>query len=90
VAGRDYDAIEQVVRIGILIGETEREIERLKADSGTRPLTDMAVVGTPDRVTEMLRAVIARGAHRLTVNFADVPRPEGTWLFAATVLPALR
>jgi hypothetical protein len=26
----------------------------------------------------------------LTVNFADVPRPEGTWLFAATVLPHLR
>ena len=32
---------------------------------------------------------IARGADRLTVNFADVPRCEGTWLFAATVLPHL-
>ena len=30
---------------------------------------------------------IAQGAHRLTVHFADSPRPEGTWLFAATVLP---
>ena len=28
--GRDYDAIEQVVRVGILIAETEREVERLK------------------------------------------------------------
>jgi alkanesulfonate monooxygenase SsuD/methylene tetrahydromethanopterin reductase-like flavin-dependent oxidoreductase (luciferase family) len=88
-AGRDYDAIDQVVRVGILIGETEREVERLKADPRTRPLADMAVVGTPAQVTETLRAVIARGARRLTVNFADAPRPEGTWLFAATVLPAL-
>jgi len=24
------------------------------------------------------------------VNFADAPRPEGTWLFAATVLLHLR
>ena len=34
-------------------------------------------------------SVIAQGADRLTVNFADVPRSEGTWLFSATVLPQL-
>jgi hypothetical protein len=49
----------------------------------------MHVVGTPAEVTDVLRRVIAQGAHRLSVNFADVPRPEGTWLFAATVLPYL-
>jgi alkanesulfonate monooxygenase SsuD/methylene tetrahydromethanopterin reductase-like flavin-dependent oxidoreductase (luciferase family) len=47
------------------------------------------VVGTPPQVTEALQGIIAQGAHRLTVHFADSPRPEGTWLFSATVLPHL-
>ncbi len=87
--GRDYDAIQQVVRVGILIGESEREVERIKARPQTRPLADIHLVGTPPQVTETLRGIVAHGADRLTVNFADVPRPEGTWLFAATVLPHL-
>jgi len=88
-ARRDYDEIKQVVRAGILIAETEREVERLKASPLTRPLADIHIAGTPAQVTDTLRQVIAQGAHRLTVNFADVPRPEGTYLFAATVLPHL-
>ena len=86
---RDYDSIEQVVRFGILIAENEREVERVKARPGTRPLNDIHVVGTPAQVTETVLAVIKQGARRLTVNFADVPNPEGTWLFASTVLPHL-
>jgi alkanesulfonate monooxygenase SsuD/methylene tetrahydromethanopterin reductase-like flavin-dependent oxidoreductase (luciferase family) len=88
--GRDYDAIEQVVRVGILIGESEREVERLKARPDIRPLADIRLIGTPAQVTETLLTIVAQGARQLTVNFADVPRPEGTWLFAATVLPHLR
>jgi alkanesulfonate monooxygenase SsuD/methylene tetrahydromethanopterin reductase-like flavin-dependent oxidoreductase (luciferase family) len=88
-AGRDYDQIEQVIRVGILIAESEREVERLKAAPGTRSLSDIQLVGTPAQVTEALQGVVAQGADRLTVNFADVPRPEGTWLFAAAVLPHL-
>jgi alkanesulfonate monooxygenase SsuD/methylene tetrahydromethanopterin reductase-like flavin-dependent oxidoreductase (luciferase family) len=88
--GRDYDEIHQVVRVGILIGENGREVERIKARPDTRPLADISLIGTPDQVTETLLAIVARGARRLTVNFADVPHPEGTWLFAATVLPRLR
>lgn len=41
------------------------------------------------QVTDTLRAIVAQGADRLTVNFADVPRPDGTLLFAAEVLPHL-
>jgi alkanesulfonate monooxygenase SsuD/methylene tetrahydromethanopterin reductase-like flavin-dependent oxidoreductase (luciferase family) len=89
-ARRDYDAIQQVVRIGVLIGESERDIDRLRREPWLRPLTDIQLVGTPPQVTETLLGIIAQGAHRLTVNFADVPRPEGTWLFAATVLPHLQ
>jgi alkanesulfonate monooxygenase SsuD/methylene tetrahydromethanopterin reductase-like flavin-dependent oxidoreductase (luciferase family) len=87
--GRDYDTIRQVVRLGILVAESERELERLKAAPDTRPMTDVRLAGTPARVTEGLRQIIAQGAHRLTVNFADAPRPEGTQLFAAAVLPHL-
>jgi len=88
-AGRDYDAIQQVVRVGILIAETERDLERLRREPGIRPPADIQLVGTPAQVTDTLLEVIGQGADRLTVNFADVPRPEGTWLFAATVLPHL-
>jgi alkanesulfonate monooxygenase SsuD/methylene tetrahydromethanopterin reductase-like flavin-dependent oxidoreductase (luciferase family) len=87
--GRDYDAIAQVARVGILIAETERELEHLKAAAHVRPMADIQLAGTPARVTEVLRGVIAQGARRLTVNFADAPRSEGTWLFAAAVLPHL-
>ena len=86
---RDYDTIEQVVRVGILIADNEREIERVKARPGTRPLGDIHVIGTPAQVTETMRGILRQGARRFTVNFADVPHPEGTWLFAATVLPHL-
>lgn len=87
--GRDYAAIEQVVRVGVLIAENEREIERLKKAPWIRPLDDIQVVGTPAQVTDILHRIVRQGAGRLTVNFADVPRPEGTWLFASTVLPHL-
>ena len=87
--GRDYDTIRQVVRVGILIAETEREVERLKSAPNIRPMSDIRLAGTPSRVIEALRAIVAQGAHRLTVNFADAPRPEGTQLFAAAVLPHL-
>jgi len=87
--GRDYDTIEQVARVGILIAESDREVERLKRQPWIRPLADIQVVGTPAQVTETLRGIVRQGAHRLSVNFADVPRPEGTWLFASTVLPHL-
>jgi alkanesulfonate monooxygenase SsuD/methylene tetrahydromethanopterin reductase-like flavin-dependent oxidoreductase (luciferase family) len=87
--GRDYDTIRQVVRVGILIAETERDVERLKGAPGVRPMSDIRLAGTPDQVTDALRKIIGQGAHRLTVNFADAPRPDGTLLFAKAVLPHL-
>ena len=87
--GRDYDEIVQVVRLGILIAETERDVERLKDAPGVRPMTDIRLAGTPAQVTETLRSIVKQGARRLTVNFADAPRPDGTLLFAEKVLPNL-
>jgi alkanesulfonate monooxygenase SsuD/methylene tetrahydromethanopterin reductase-like flavin-dependent oxidoreductase (luciferase family) len=86
--GRDYDQIKQVIRAGILIAENERELKRLKEDPEVRPM-DSGVAGIPEQVTETLLEVIDQGADRLTVHFADSPRLEGTYLFAATVLPHL-
>ena len=87
--GRDYDEILQVVRVGILIAPTEREVERLKADPAVRPMADIPLAGTPAQVGETLQRIIRRGARRLTVNFADAPRPDGTLLFSEEVLPHL-
>ena len=52
-------------------------------------MQDIRVAGTPAQVTAALRSIIKRGARRLTVNFADAPRPDGTQLFAQKVLPHL-
>jgi alkanesulfonate monooxygenase SsuD/methylene tetrahydromethanopterin reductase-like flavin-dependent oxidoreductase (luciferase family) len=87
--GRDYEEISQVVRVGVLIGETEREVERLKGQPHVRPLEEGDLIGTPAQVTEALLGAITQGADRLTVHFADSPRVAGTYLFAATVLPHL-
>ena len=59
--GRDYDEIQQVVRVGILIAESEREVLRLKAAPGTRSLADIQLVGTPAQVTEALQGIVAQG-----------------------------
>ena len=67
----------------------ERTPPEALTGTSTRPVADIRVAGTPAHVTDALRAIIAQGAHRLTVNFADAPRPEGTQLFAAAVLPHL-
>ena len=87
--GRDYDEIVQVVRVGILVAPTERDVERLKTAPDVRPLSDIRLIGTPEQVGETLRTIIRQGARRLTVNFADAPRPDGTRLFAEAVLPNL-
>jgi alkanesulfonate monooxygenase SsuD/methylene tetrahydromethanopterin reductase-like flavin-dependent oxidoreductase (luciferase family) len=87
--GRDYAAITQVVRVGVLVAENERDLRRLEAQPETRPL-DGGVSGTPEQVAEALRQLVAQGAQRLTVHFADAPRSEGAELFAARVLPELR
>jgi alkanesulfonate monooxygenase SsuD/methylene tetrahydromethanopterin reductase-like flavin-dependent oxidoreductase (luciferase family) len=86
--GREYDAITQVVRVGVLIGETEQHVRQLQAHPDTRPI-EHGVIGTPDQVAERLHSIIAQGAHRLTVHFADAPRPDGTLLFTTKVLPQL-
>jgi alkanesulfonate monooxygenase SsuD/methylene tetrahydromethanopterin reductase-like flavin-dependent oxidoreductase (luciferase family) len=77
------------VRLGILIADTEREVERLRTSPGIRPMDDIRLAGTPAQVIETLQAIVRQGADRLVVNFADAPGPDGTMLFSETVLPYL-
>ena len=87
--GRNYDEIVQVLHIGILIADSEAELQRLRRRDDVRPVDDNTLAGTPEMVTEAILAAVEQGAQRITVHFADAPRVEGTYLFAATVLPAL-
>jgi alkanesulfonate monooxygenase SsuD/methylene tetrahydromethanopterin reductase-like flavin-dependent oxidoreductase (luciferase family) len=87
--GRNYDEILQVIHVGILIGETERDIERQMADPTVRSADASTLVGTPEQITEGLLSIVEQGAARITIHVCDAPRPEGTQLFAAAVLPHL-
>jgi alkanesulfonate monooxygenase SsuD/methylene tetrahydromethanopterin reductase-like flavin-dependent oxidoreductase (luciferase family) len=83
--GRDYGAIQQVVRVAVLTARTGAEVKSLQGQPWVRPL-DGGVAGTPEQVADYLRAIVRQGAHQLTVHFADAPRPEGTLLFAEEVV----
>ena len=87
--GRDYDEILQVMHVSVLIAENERELQRLRDDPEVRPSGEGTIEGTPAQVTDALLRIVEQGAGRLTVNIADSPRVEGSYLFAATVLPHL-
>ena len=86
--GRDYAEIAQAVVVRVLIAETEAALQRLKSEPTMRPL-EGGIAGTPEQVTEALLPIIQQGATRLSVNFADAPRADGTQLFAEQVLPHL-
>ena len=86
--GRDYDTIVQVVHVGVLVAENERELQRLREHPDVRPLEN-SLAGTPEQVATALRDLVRQGAGRLTVHFADAPRPDGTLLFGAEVIPHL-
>lgn len=87
--GRDYDEIVQIPNVGVLIAESERELAKMKERPDVRPPSPTTIVGTPEQVTEKLLEAIAQGGKQLAVNLLDAPRPEGTWLFAAAVMPHL-
>lgn len=87
--GRDYDEIEQVLAVNLLLGETEADVRKMQERPDVRPVETNGFAGTPEQITERLLAGIEQGAQRLIVGFADSPRTEGTNLFAEAVLPHL-
>ena len=72
-----------------MIAESEAELQRLQSLPTSRPVGTGDIAGPPALITERLLEAIDQGAQRITLHFCDAPRPEGAWLFAATVLPHL-
>jgi len=87
--GRDYAEITQAVVVRVLIAQTEEALDKLRGQPFIRPL-EGGLAGTPDQVLDALLPLIRQGAHRLSINFADAPQPDGTLLFAQRVLPFLQ
>ncbi|MCB9151376.1 MAG: LLM class flavin-dependent oxidoreductase [Caldilineaceae bacterium] len=87
--GRDYATIKQVIHAGIYMAENEKALARMLEQPHVRPAGNGDIVGTPEQITERLLEAIDQGAERITLHFGDAPNPEGTWLFAAAVLPYL-
>ena len=76
-AGRDYAAIIQVIRVGILIAETERELERLKVAPHVRPMEDMPAgrhAGPGDRGASRHHRAGRPSAHRALRRLAAARR----------------
>lgn len=88
--GRNYEEIVQMINNGILIAETEADLKKLQQDPDVRPVTEGTLVGTPEQIVEQLSEAIDQGATYVTTHFCDVPRPDGTLLFAEEVIPQLR
>jgi alkanesulfonate monooxygenase SsuD/methylene tetrahydromethanopterin reductase-like flavin-dependent oxidoreductase (luciferase family) len=87
--GRDYGAIKQSLAVHILIGETEAAVQRMLASDAVRPVDTNGMAGTPEQITERLRAGVDLGARLVIVGFADSPTTDGTHLFVEQVLPHL-
>ncbi|MEM7131267.1 MAG: LLM class flavin-dependent oxidoreductase [Chloroflexota bacterium] len=89
-AGRNYDEIVQMTNNGILIAPNEQELKKLQDDPDVRPYAPGTLVGTPEQIVDQLSEAIDQGATYITTHFCDVPRPDGTLLFAEEVIPKLR
>lgn len=92
--GRDYDEIVKTWSPEVFIRETEQEI----TDGGTRSFWGEELdswragnlVGTPEQVTEKLKAYEALGCGGIVVWPSDFPDTESVTLLAEKVMPELR
>lgn len=92
--GRDFDEILISEQAAVVIGSNENDYRRNRelAELVIGSFVDidaMAICGTPDRVTETLRAKMQAGVRDFTIVFGDFGAPETLELFAREVLPHL-
>jgi alkanesulfonate monooxygenase SsuD/methylene tetrahydromethanopterin reductase-like flavin-dependent oxidoreductase (luciferase family) len=86
--GRDYDTILKTWSAeAIAVADTEARAQAIAAAS---PYNRDAIIGTPDQVTEQLRAFLDLGVEYLIVRVVDFPDTSGIELFAREVIPRLR
>ena len=92
--GRDYDEIQKTISGEIFIRETEAEVQA----AGTKSIIGEPVeswtagnlVGTPEQVTEKIKAYIDLGCTGFYPWCSDYPDTETVRLFAERVIPELR
>ncbi len=92
----DRDASEILIseQAAVVMGSDEddykkqRELAELMIGSFV-DIDEMAVCGTPERITEILRAKLSTGVRDFTIVFGDYGTPETLALFAERVLPHL-
>jgi F420-dependent oxidoreductase-like protein len=94
-AGRDASSIVVSEQMIVVVGADEASFEAKRAMAkqmlgGFADIDAVAVMGTPDRVVEGLRAKMAKGVTDFAVMFGDLGMDETVDLFAAEVMPKLR
>ena len=87
--GTSYDAIVKTYICDcVALAAHHDDAEAIKEASRFAQYQPM--VGTPDELTEQLRAYADVGFTHLVLRFADYPKPEGVELFINEVLPRFR
>jgi alkanesulfonate monooxygenase SsuD/methylene tetrahydromethanopterin reductase-like flavin-dependent oxidoreductase (luciferase family) len=93
-AGRDFADIMISEQTAVVLGANEADYKskRKLADmiiGGFVDIDEMAVCGTPDRVSEELRSKMKAGVSDFTILFGDFGAADTLTLFAEEVLPNL-
>ncbi len=88
--GRDYESIIKSYLVEcVAVAQDPAEARRWAEKSPFCYHGGAALVGTPEEVTEQLRAFARLGVRHFLLRFADFPHPEGAQLFAREVIPRL-
>jgi alkanesulfonate monooxygenase SsuD/methylene tetrahydromethanopterin reductase-like flavin-dependent oxidoreductase (luciferase family) len=75
----------------VALADSQAEADRMIARNPLAAAADeMPVVGTPERVAEILAELVDAGATYFMLRFADFPSREGLDRFAREVVPRLR
>lgn len=85
--GRDYQEIVKTYACDSLIVAARRdEVNRIR-DSSYSAKFGLPIAGTPDEVSDQIKAYTDLGVTHFILRFADFPRTDGVKLFIREVLP---
>jgi alkanesulfonate monooxygenase SsuD/methylene tetrahydromethanopterin reductase-like flavin-dependent oxidoreductase (luciferase family) len=87
--GRPYDEITRSNHVTMIIARDERELAA-KKEKYTWFRSHPPVIGTPEMVIERIKEYAAAGSQYLIFDLVDWHELESTYLFAETVMPALK
>lgn len=87
--GRDFDEIEKSCGSYIFIVKSDREL-REKEQALSHVPKGSILVGTPDRVIDVIQKYVDMGFTYFTFRFEDLPDLRGLRVFAESVIPAFK